>query len=191
MGGHCLPKDTYHLERGVKETGRDSDFPEDASSLFLLARQINDFMPRHMYHLTLEGLQRAGKRIRGARVAILGWAFLQDSDDTRNTPSEPFRDLLIRDGADVPVHDPYVDIYPGVPISRDFREVISGADAIAIFTSHSSYRNLVPREVRAWNGKDHPVIVDGRNVVDPDACISEGFVYKGIGRGDKNRHPFP
>ncbi len=41
----------------------------------------------------------------------------------------------------------------------------------------------------AWSGKDRPVIVDGRNMVDPDACISAGFVYRGIGRGDRNRHP--
>jgi len=191
VGGHCLPKDSYHLERGVKEMGHGLDYPPEADSLFLLARRINDFMPEHMHRLTLEGLERAGKRVDGARVAILGWAFLQNSDDTRNTPSEPYRDLLIEGGADVPVHDPYVDRYPGVPISHDLREVISGADAIAIMTSHNPYRTLVPAEVKGWSGRNHPVIIDGRNVVDPDAYISEGFVYKGIGRGDKNHHPFP
>ncbi len=191
VGGHCLPKDTYHLERGVKEMGKDLDYPEDRDSLFLLARRINDFMPRHMHRLTVEGLGRAGKQIAGARVALLGWAFLQNSDDTRNTPSEPYRDLLIGSGAEVSVHDPYVETYPDVPISHDLREVISGADAIAIFASHNPYRALVAREVKEWCGKDRPVIVDGRNLVDPDAYISEGFVYKGIGRGDRNRHPLP
>ncbi|MGA2934594.1 MAG: nucleotide sugar dehydrogenase [Methanomicrobiales archaeon] len=191
VGGHCLPKDSYHLEKGVKEAGRDLDYPADADSLFLLARRINDFMPRHMHRLTLEGLDRAGKRISGARVAILGWAFLPNSDDTRNTPSAPYRDFLIESGADVPVHDPCVGRSPGVPISHDLREVISGADAIAILTAHSPYRGLVPGEVKAWTGKERPVIVDGRNLVDPDAYIGEGFVYKGIGRGDKNRHPLP
>ena len=189
VGGHCLPKDTYHLERGVKEMGGGLDYPGDTGSLFLLAREINDFMPRHMYRLTLEGLERAGKQVSGSRVAILGWAFLQNSDDTRNTPSEPYRDLLTRGGADAPVHDPFVDRSPGVPVSHDLREVISGADVIAILTSHSPYRALVPGDVRAWSGQERPVIVDGRNMVDPDAYIREGFVYKGIGRGDKNRHP--
>jgi len=191
VGGHCLPKDTYHLERGVKETGRDLDYPADADSLFLLARRINDFMPGHMHRLTLEGLGRAGKQIPRARVAILGWAFLQNSDDTRNTPSELYRNLLIKGGAEVLVHDPYVDSYPGVSVSHDLREVISGADVIAILTAHRPYRALIPADVRAWSGTNHPVIVDGRNVVDPDAYISEGFVYKGIGRGDKNNHPLP
>ena len=191
VGGHCLPKDTYHLERGAKEEGHGLDYPADADSLFLLARQINDFMPRHMHHLTLEGLERVGKEVSRARVAILGWAFLQNSDDTRNTPSEPYRDLLIGGGADVSIHDPYVDRYPGVAISHDLKEVISGADVIAILTAHRAYRSLVSGEVKAWSGRDHPVIIDGRNLVDPDAYIGEGFVYKGIGRGDKNRHPFP
>jgi UDP-N-acetyl-D-mannosaminuronic acid dehydrogenase len=189
VGGHCLPKDSYHLERGVKELGKALDYPADAGSLFLLARRINDFMPRHMYRLTLEGLRRAGKEVKGSRVAILGWAFLQDSDDTRNTPSEPCRDLLLRDGAVVTVHDPYVDRYPHVPVSQDLEEVISGADAIAILTPHKAYRGLVPARVREWTGQERPVIVDGRNVVDPDAFIREGFVYKGIGRGDRNLHP--
>jgi UDP-N-acetyl-D-mannosaminuronic acid dehydrogenase len=189
VGGHCLPKDSYHLERGVREAGRGLDFPEKAGSLFLLAREINDFMPRHMHRLTLDGLEWAGRPLAGSRVAILGWAFLQDSDDTRNTPSEPYRDLLLAGGAEVAVHDPFVDRYPGVPVSRDLREVIPGADAIAILTAHGQYRALVPAELRAWSGKDRPVIIDGRNVVDADACISAGFVYKGIGRGDRNRHP--
>jgi UDP-N-acetyl-D-mannosaminuronic acid dehydrogenase len=189
VGGHCLPKDSYHLERGVKEAGTRLDYPGEAGSLFLLARKINDFMPRHMHRLTLDGLARAGKDLQGARVAVLGWAFLQNTDDTRNTPSEPYRDLLLAGGAEVAVHDPFVDRYPGVPVSQDLREVITGADAIAILTSHRQYRGLVPAELRAWTGKERPVIVDGRNMVDADACISAGFVYRGIGRGDRNRHP--
>lgn len=189
VGGHCLPKDTYHLERGVAETGKGLDFPGDAGSLFLLAREINDFMPRHMHRLTADGLRRAGKEVAGSRVAILGWAFLPDTGDTRNTPSGPYRDLLIGGGAEVAVHDPYVDGSPDVTISHDLREAVSGADAIAILTAHRAYRGLVPGEVRAWSGQARPVIVDGRNVVDPDAFIREGFVYRGIGRGDRNRHP--
>jgi UDP-N-acetyl-D-mannosaminuronic acid dehydrogenase len=189
VGGHCLPKDSYHLERGVKEAGKDLDYPEKAGSLFLLAREINDFMPRHMHRLTLDGLAQAGRSLAGARVAVLGWAFLQNSDDTRNTPSEPYRDLLLAGGAEVAVHDPFVERYPGVPVLEDLEEVVSGADAIAILTPHRHYRALAPGELRAWSGKERPVIVDGRNMVDPDAFIRAGFVYRGIGRGDKNHHP--
>ena len=68
-------------------------------------------------------------------------------------------------------------------------EALEGADAIVIFAGHQQYRTLNPLELKKLSGKKHPVIIDGRNMVDPDAYIREGFVYKGIGRGDKNSHP--
>jgi len=189
VGGHCLPKDTYHMERGVTTLGSELDFPEGSESLFVLARRINDFMPRHMATLTEQGLARAGKGLRGSRVAILGWAFLRNSDDARNTPSEVFY-TLVREAGGVPaVHDPYVRQYPGVEISGDLEAVVRGADAIALFTAHSAYTSLDPYRLKTLSGKDHPVVVDGRNLMDPDAFIAAGFVYRGIGRGDKNSHP--
>jgi len=154
----------------------------------VLARTINDFMPAHMFRLTVDALGRAGVPVKGAKVALLGWAFLAHSDDTRNTPSEPYRDMLIREGAIVKVHDPYVAEYPEVPIVPFVEEAIEGADAIAIFTGHHQYRTLRAPVLKQLSGKMHPAIIDGRNIVDPDAFIREGFVYKGIGRGDKNTH---
>ena len=68
VGGHCLTKDTYHLERGVQQPGKDLlDYPAGECSLFVLARTINDFMPKHMVRLTLDGLARAG-RSKGQRL---------------------------------------------------------------------------------------------------------------------------
>lgn len=190
VGGHCLTKDTYHLERGVRMLGQDAlDFPDDLMSLYVVARRINDFMPAHMVRLTREGLARAGRPLEGARVALLGWAFIGNSDDARNPPSEPFRDLLIAHGAEVRVHDPHVLSYPGVPLSRDLDEVLEGADAVVLFTAHDEYRSLDPVGAREQSGLEHPVVVDGRNLVDPDAFIQAGWIYKGIGRGDRNGHP--
>ena len=79
-------------------------------------------MPTHMFRLTMDALKRAGIPLKGAKVAILGWAFLSNSDDTRNTPSEPFRDACIKEGVLVAVHDPYVAEYPGVPIVPGIEE---------------------------------------------------------------------
>ena len=190
VGGHCLTKDTYHLERGVQVLGKGTlDYPANEPSLYVLARHINDFMPTHMFRLTMDALKRAGRSPKGAKVALLGWAFLSNSDDTRNTPSEPFRDLLLKEGALVSVHDPYVAEYPGVPIVPFVEEALEGADAIVIFAGHHQYHTLDPKVLKNLSGKKHPVLVDGRNFVDPDAYIREGFVYKGIGRGDKNGHP--
>ena len=72
VGGHCLTKDTYHLERGVKLNQARLDYPEGKDSLFVLARNINDFMPRHMFNLTRPGWRRIGK-------------------DTRRVPGRPSR----------------------------------------------------------------------------------------------------
>jgi UDP-N-acetyl-D-mannosaminuronic acid dehydrogenase len=189
VGGHCLTKDTYHLERGVQVLGKDRlDYPAGEPSLYVLARRINDFMPTHMFRLTLEALKRADVPMNRAKVAMLGWAFLSNSDDSRNTPSEPYRDACIRAGADVAVHDPYVAEYPGVPIVPSIAEAVKGADAIVIFTGHHQYRGLDASYLKNLTRKNHPVIVDGRNMVDPDTYIRFGFIYKGIGRGDKNGH---
>ena len=190
VGGHCLTKDTYHLERGVRTLGKDAlDFPDDLMSLYVVARRINDFMPAHMARLTREGLARSGMPLDGARIALLGWAFIGNSDDARNPPSEPYRDLLVDAGADVRVHDPHVLSYPGVPISRDIDGVLDGADAVVLFTAHDEYRRLDPNALCRLSGREHPVIVDGRNLIDPDVFIRAGWIYKGIGRGDRNEHP--
>jgi len=188
VGGHCLTKDTYHLERGVKLSESELDYPEGADSIYVLARKVNDFMPKHMYNLMVAAFEKIGKKVEGAKVAILGWAFIKDSDDARNTPSEPFRELCLEAGAKVLVHDPYVVNYPGVEISSDLKEVVKAADAVVIFTGHSVYFDLKAERLKELCGKDRPVIVDGRNVIGPDEFIEEGFVYKGIGRGDKNGH---
>jgi len=92
----------------------------------------------------------------------------------------------------VPVHDPWVDpeTSPDAPpgLSRDLEGVLSGADAVVVFAGHKEYRGLVPARVKEHCGSAHPAVVDGRNIIDPDAGISAGFAYRGIGRGDKNGH---
>jgi len=189
VGGHCLTKDTYHLVRGAATSERSSDYPLTKKSLFVRAREINDFMPTHMFHLTVAGLGRAGKIVQDVKVAVLGWAFNKNSDDARNPPSAPFRQLMVQSGATVRVHDPYVRPDAVESLSDDIEEVVSDADAMAIFTAHDAYRSLDALEIKKWMGRQHPVVVDGRNIIDPDLFIESGFVYKGIGRGDKNDHP--
>ncbi|MCE8423141.1 MAG: nucleotide sugar dehydrogenase, partial [Candidatus Methanoperedens sp.] len=188
VGGHCLTKDTYHLERGVKISGSKLDYPADSESLYVLARKINDFMPKHMYNLTQEGFTRAGEKLKDSKIALLGWAFINNSDDTRDTPSQPYFNMVKKAGAIVSIHDPYVSEYGPLKISQDIEECIKGAAAIVIYTGHKQYLDLKASALKKLAGCPHPIIIDGRNIVDPDAFIKEGFVYKGIGRGDKNLH---
>lgn len=188
VGGHCLTKDTYHLERGVKMAECEPlDYPEDMESLFVLARGINDFMPVHMFHLLVNGLSLAGKSIKGAKIALLGWSFLSNTDDSRNTPAEPFRNLCVQAGAEVKVHDPWVKKHSDFTISQDFMNTIHNADAAVFFTGHKEYLTLHSASLRSSMGCSNPVIIDGRNIIDPDSFIKAGFIYLGIGRGDKNR----
>ncbi|NPE27577.1 nucleotide sugar dehydrogenase [Methanococcoides sp. SA1] len=187
VGGHCLTKDTYHLERGIEIAGQSPlDYPENADSIYVLARKVNDFMPNHMFKLTEEALADVGKTIKGSKIAMLGWAFINDSDDARNPPSEPLYDLLIEAGAEVKVHDPHVLEYPGIEIGKDLNKVIKDADVIAVLTGHSDYFTLKPSDLKESMGKEKPVVVDGRNVIDSAKFIDGGFVYRGIGRGDVN-----
>ncbi|WP_406670026.1 nucleotide sugar dehydrogenase [Methanolobus sp. ZRKC4] len=188
VGGHCLTKDTYHLERGVKLGNENLDYPENAESIYVLARRVNDFMPVHMYNLTQAALQRINKDIKDSKIAMLGWAFINDSDDARNPPSEPYRDMIVDAGAEILIHDPHVLQYPDVDILKGMEEVISGSDAVVIFTGHKEYFNLKPDVIKKMTGMKTTVIIDGRNVIEPDKFIEAGFIYKGIGRGDKNGH---
>ncbi len=189
VGGHCLTKDTYHLERGVQSAGSTLDYPKGMQSLYTLARDINDFMPEHMLHLTKAALAEAGKPLTGARIALLGWAFINDSDDARNSPSDPYYKTARAAGAEVRVHDPWVDpaTSPDLPedgLTNDLEGVLVGADAVVIFTGHSAYRGLVPTQVKQLCGCERPVIVDGRNVVVPEEWVEAGFVVRAVGRGD-------
>jgi len=156
VGGHCLPKDSYHLMRGVKEKGNSSDFIKNSESLFLLARNINDFMPQHMYSLTISALESVEQSPRDARVVILGWAYNRNTDDSRNTPAEPYRDLMLKSGAIVEIHDPYVKGNGEIQISKDFDSVLDGADVIAVFTAHDDYADLDLNEIKRLSGKDLP-----------------------------------
>jgi UDP-N-acetyl-D-mannosaminuronic acid dehydrogenase len=116
VGGHCLPKDPWLLNHGALTYG----CTHVTSSLLAVARQINDSMPLHMADLVQEALTATtvganpvfaptpAQPLAGARIAVLGVAYLEDSDDTRNTPAAPLIRALCARGATVVVHDPYV-----------------------------------------------------------------------------------
>jgi UDP-N-acetyl-D-mannosaminuronic acid dehydrogenase len=146
--------------RGVQVLGGELDYPPGRESLYTLARGINDFMPEHMLHLTESALAEVGKTLAGSKVALLGWAFINDSDDARNTPAEPFRDAAIAAGAEVAVHDPWVDpaTSPDAPpgLSHDLAGVLSGADAVVVFAGHKEYRGLSPARVKEVSGVSPP-----------------------------------
>jgi UDP-N-acetyl-D-mannosaminuronic acid dehydrogenase len=188
VGGHCLVKDPYLLQYGVSEYGQKPVRLDFVS----LGRSVNDFMPEHMAELLSEGLSEAGKKVSGARVAVLGAAYLKDSDDIRNTPAVPLVRKLKASKASVVMHDPFVrkeELFDefrleGVDYTDKLGEALMGADAVAIVTEHREYYKLSPTKLSKLM-KKRAVVVDGRNVLDRKAFTKSGFIYRGVGKGSR------
>ena len=172
VGGHCIPKDPWLLVHPALHSK-----PE----LIPTARDVNDFMPKRMAQLVDEGVAASGRRLKGARVAVLGFAFRENTEDTRNTPAKPLIRDLRRRGADVRIHDPFARSERGYTVSRDLSEVLRGADALVIVTAHDAYRRLDLGRIRRIVRRR--VLVDGRNVFDGADVEKAGFVYRGLGKG--------
>ena len=136
-------------------------------------------MPVHVADLTCEALAEAGREIDNAKVAVLGYSYLENSGDTRNSPSETLILELERRGGVVAVHDPYV-----AEFSVDLAQVIAGADAIVLMVAHDMYRSL---DLTALRKKVNvPIMIDARNIVDRESATRAGFkhVLLGSRRGD-------
>ena len=167
VGGHCIPKDPWLLIANLEDGCEPSLIPA--------ARGINDDMPRHMLALTTEALSEVGVAIEDAKVAILGYAYLENSDDTRNSPSAILVGQLDDLGTEVVVHDPWIPAYQG-----DLKETIQGCDALVIMVAHDQYRQLDWTKLEGL--LHHPILVDGRHVITNHHQQVPGFLYRGVGQ---------
>jgi UDP-N-acetyl-D-mannosaminuronic acid dehydrogenase len=205
VGGHCLPKDSWLLKYGLEKHGEQSQAginkPESRNwaglRLIPLAREINDGMPDHMLALIEETLSEAGRELAGATVTLLGVAYLENADDTRNTPAAVLAKLLLARGAKVVAHDPYVrdvdwkralDSQPAIPNSQlsvpltgDLWEALDGADCAALVTRHREYQGLDLQWVN--DRMNTPTMVDGRNVFTLEDWLDAGFAARAVGKG--------
>jgi len=178
VGGHCLPKDTWLLRHGLNEYGS-----QKVEARFIsLARDINNYMPVHMSYLIEDALRKKGVKIQDATVTVLGIAYLENADDTRNTPALPLINNLEGKGAKVVLHDPYVQTWDLGPheIVRDIYAAAKDSDCLALVTKHIDYSDLdfdklgKVMKTRAF--------VDGRNVYSEDKVVSHDFVYRAVGK---------
>jgi UDP-N-acetyl-D-mannosaminuronic acid dehydrogenase len=149
------------------------------------AREINDYMPLNVADLVVNALDEVGVKIASSRIAVLGYAYLENSDDTCNTPSFTLVNRLEELGARVRIHDPYVSQYTG-----DVAERVRGCDAVVLMVKHDVYRDIELSQLREWlSGSDaqrlgkQPVLVDGRRVFERDEVQAAGFVFRGVGIG--------
>ncbi|ASJ09024.1 NDP-sugar dehydrogenase [Thermococcus siculi] len=164
VGGHCLPKDPHLLIWPARD-----DF-----GLIRLAREINDGMPLLTKDLLFEALKAVNLPPEKAVVTVLGLAYKGDSDDTRNSPALEFIEAIGEDVGEVRTYDPFVGGTHG-----SVEDAVKGADAVVIATDHSEFKSLDWEKL----GKlmRTRILVDGRHVVKEPP---EGFIFKGIGRGE-------
>lgn len=174
VGGHCIPKDPWLFAYGLDGYAQ--------LRLIPAARAVNNHMPRHVADMTARALEAMGRDLTVSKVAVLGYAYMEESDDTRNSPSE---DLIahLRDlGADIVIHDPWIAPYQG-----DLYATIAGCDAVIIMVAHKAYRTLDLHHVR--NALHTPVIIDARRVIDQHAAQHAGLYYCAVGVGSISGHP--
>jgi UDPglucose 6-dehydrogenase len=181
---------TSYLNPGIGYGG--SCFPKDVSFLKLLAGnsgyhfqlvsaviEVNDLQKRRV----VSKLQDRLGSLRGKKVALLGLAFKPNTDDMREAPSLVLASRLQTEGAVVHAWDPLVESHPGlegVVIEASLLDAVRDADAAVIVTEWPELESLASEEVR--DAMRTPLIVDGRNLLDPEAARSAGFDYEGIGR---------
>jgi len=178
VGGHCLPKDTWLLLYGLKMYGQ-----KPVKTHFVeLARSINESMPHHLVDLLFSCFNKKNLEYPDTKVVILGVAYLENSDDTRNTPAYSLISRLSAYGVDIIAHDPYVREFPEAELAHDLMEAAKGADALIIITKHREYYSLDLKKIASTMRT--PIIIDGRDVINPKSAKEAGFMYRGIGKGD-------
>ncbi len=178
VGGHCLPKDTWLLRYGLNEYGT-----QKVEARFIsLAREINNYMPVHMARLIEDALSKKGVKLQDAKVTILGVAYLENSDDTRNTPALGLIKALESKGAKVVLHDPYVKVWDlgKHEIEKDLNVAAMESDCLALVTKHRDYYDL--DLTKLGERMRTRTLVDGRNVYDEKKLIPHDFEYRAIGK---------
>jgi len=171
VGGPCLPKDPYLLIHKTKPT---------KPNIVKTARQINDYMPKHIVKLILQAIKKTGKDIKNSKIAILGTAYKANVDDSRLSPSEPIIHGLIRLGGETTVYDPHCNESFGAKRASSLHEAVKDAGCLAIITDHTEFKNLNLKEIKALMN-EKPAIVDGRRIVNPHEAEDLGFIYYGVG----------
>jgi len=164
LGGHCIPIDPFYLSWKARQY--------DFSNRFIqLSGEINTSMPEFVVSRLTDALNGEKKSLNGSGVLVLGIAYKKNVDDLRESPSLTIIEKLLKKGARVSYHDPYI---PMIPKTRkhafDLRSValdetaVHGADAVLVLTDHDG----IDYE---WVAENSRLFVDTRNV-------SKGFEKK-------------
>ena len=176
-GGSCFPKDTLALLK----TAEDYDSP---TRIVEAVVKVNDSRKRAMGRKVIDALGGLDTA-RGKRVAMLGLTFKPNTDDMRDSPAIAIALALADAGVTVVAYDPEgmeqaKPLMPDVEMKASAYAAIEGADAIALVTEWDAFRALDLARVKEL--ANAPVLVDLRNVYNPDEARAAGFIYASVGR---------
>ena len=173
FGGSCFPKDVAALKQLAGNSGYHFQ-------LLTSVIEVNELQKRRVVGKLKKHLGALG----GRRVAMLGLAFKPGTDDMREAASMVLAGRLLAEGAHVVAWDPVVtdvsDRLSGVEIAPSAAEALAGADAAVVVTEWPEIVALPWERLAATMAR--PVLIDGRNALDPDRMSARGFTYEGVGR---------
>jgi len=174
-GGSCFPKDVKALAHMAATHGR---HPQ----LLHAVMEINTDQRRQV----VRKLRSVLGDLRGTTIGLLGLAFKPNTDDMREAPSASIAGYLMAEGAQVRAYDPAAmdsarRVLPEVEMSPDPYTLARGCDALVVVTEWNEFKHL--DLVRVREVMRRPILIDGRNIYDPQTARKLGFIYQGIGRG--------
>ncbi len=175
FGGSCFPKDTMALAKMARDKGMRFEIVEAV---------IN--VNKRQRTLMVEKIKRTLKDLKGKTIAVWGLTFKPNTDDMRDAPSIDIVRGLLKEGARIRVFDPagmeearkiFKDT---VEYGEDMYRILEGADGLVILTEWNQFRNPDLKRLKAL--LKEPVVIDLRNVYDPEKMKALGFTYTGVGR---------
>ena len=176
-GGSCFPKDVSALKMLAGNTGYHFQ-------LLNAVIEVNELQKRRV----VGKLQKHLGSLVGRRIALLGLAFKPDTDDMREASSLVLAARLNGEGAEVVAYDPVAaerarELLGPVTLAGSAQEALEGADAAVLVTEWREFAEIDwPAMARTMA---RPLIVDGRNFLDPAGLRDAGFAYEGIGRASE------
>jgi len=174
FGGSCFPKDVQALKQLAGNSGYHFQ-------LLNAVIEVNELQKRRVVGKLAKHLGE----LRGKTIALLGLSFKPNTNDMREASSLVLAARLLAEGATVRGWDPVSleeaqALMQGVELCETVLAAVTGADAAVVVTEWPELRGLASAEVRA--AMRNPLIVDGRNLLDPEEARTAGFTYEGIGR---------
>jgi UDPglucose 6-dehydrogenase len=174
-GGSCFPKDVMAFRAVARESGYDFRLLDEVM-------RINEDQRQRF----LRKVRSALWTLRGKHLGVLGLAFKGGTDDIRESPALFLVQALLQEGSKITAFDPAAmdrarEVMPsGIAFANSAYEAARGADALLILTEWEEFANL--DLVRLRQELKYPIVIDGRNLYDPEIMAAQGFTYYSVGR---------